>query len=1131
MTESCIGRSTVRIYVPSRRKDGGILSTEKCEEWKSKTQRALEISPFGGSTPTVVLGSFVHEDGRITRENITVLSSSCSFETLEDEVAKRRIFSFAEELCKAMGQESIFVAWGDQAYLVSEDFDLTDVPIIRFDDLSPEAQLRHLTMGWGGIDQPSKVLQVLSLDGWMLPPSEHSQETEASSPALRAVLPEQSGARRAWSWHGDLAGLKDSRKRWSREHDPKPGDLVFLTSRAEYLDVVMVTGSGLAGPRDLRLSHGQLNPVTRHLLFRILRRDFAGLEADLTQKPLDQRFFPRLRELRAAVENALLDAAPSAAPRKKRTPERKTKTPKKDSASQKAAYRTSVLVVGRMMFLRFLAQKGWLPKGVDGLVGAYAAHGEKFFEHYVIPLWFDVLNTPADKRSDEARARFEGYPYLNGGLFQPRPGEQALRLPGSLFDPSKPGSFLQLFRDFEFSLNEYAGSDDSLRVDPSFFGKALESFNSPDDKKAEGIHYTPKPIGWSMALEAIVARLERLTGIGRARLEGLLREERELSGVKASEVQKALEDLRIIDPAVGSGVLLWACLEVLLALDSACEGLIGGGDGYQRGSRKWGIRSRHFVCNCLYGVDLSEEAVELTRLRLWLAVALSEDEPQILPDLELNICRGDSLLSPAPAAAGERRQLQLSLDEKTRLGNELEKLMAAYGPAGEKNPLEQRELRERALSIRRELARLDADDPQEEPPLNWDTFFPHVFGNQVKRGFDVVIANPPYVRIQNIDKACLGAYRSSWSTLRAGNADLSYAFVELALQKLAAPDGGQVAYIQPNFRHHDSAEFLRKLLVGGDSRSSARLRLWVDFDDTQVFPTATNYVAMLFAERTVGLPPPPNFTYSNPEPKAWERIEQAEDVSWLRPRGRTHDHPAVTEWLTLPEDLRERVLAAREGAKWKLGDIATIEVGLQTSADKIFLFKDFRGINSELVEVMPEGSPKPWRLEQALVRRCVKGSADNGYRLLLPYDRNGALLSEDELQEKYPMVWRYLRHNKKKLEQRENGRFAGKGWYRFGRNQGFAACSLPKVLVPSLVTIEKPLAIPDPEGILAFTASGKGGGGAWAVTPRPEAKVTLDELAATLQAQSAWDHYRAFGSPQKGGWRGVDRNVLKDLPL
>jgi adenine-specific DNA-methyltransferase len=252
-----------------------------------------------------------------------------------------------------------------------------------------------------------------------------------------------------------------------------------------------------------------------------------------------------------------------------------------------------------------------------------------------------------------------------------------------------------------------------------------------------------------------------------------------------------------------------------------------------------------------------------------------------------------------------------------------------------------------------------------------------------------------------------------------------------------------------------------------------------------------------------------------------------DDIGWLRPRGGTHSHPAGDEWLTLPWALRDRVLKVRSQAKRRLGDIAEILVGVQTSADDVYLFETFTEVAGGTVDVVPRGAREPVRLERGILRQCVKGSGGGAYRIFFPYDDEGTLLPETELKRVYPRAWAYLLKNRSRLEGREKGSFEGKDWHRYGRQQGYGVVSRPKVLVPAL--LREPSAVVDSDGSIAFTASGKGGGGAWALVPK--AGVTLDQLASVVNSETFWDHVRAFGSPQKGGWRGVDRDVLTHVPV
>lgn len=1131
-----IGNQKVEILIPSRRQDGQLLDEELVCLWDGKARQELDTL-FGGCTPTTVDGSFVHaDDGRVTRERIVKLTSSCEMEKIQDKGLQDQLFEFAKKLCKALGQEKIFIGWGNSSFLIEEKFDNSDVSVIRYKNLSNDSKDKFLTLGWGGIDSPGKIRQVLSLDGWTLDQNEGGAPVNEYFKLAAKLIEPTEVVRRAWVFNGELSDLA-SKKKFAKHRDIlKAGDLVFSHGESDYILFGLVTNHQILGPKKLQQSQVRLNPVTGYFLNQILKRDWDGLMQSLAEKTLDRRFFPLLQKLRENVQAAIeknhplelteetaKEITPKSQLKKRKAKERITVT------SQ--AFRQSVLLTGRMMFLRFLAQKkGWLEGGSDALIEAFDSYKDDYFSQYIAPLWFDVLNVPEDKRSQDIRHKFQGnYAYLNGGLFNPSKNERDIRLPGTLFDPREKISFLRLFRDYEYSLNEYAGSDDTLKIDPSFFGKALEGFNSSDEKKNQGVHYTPKAIARTMAAEGIIQRLSHLTGIRKKELmDALSGVHKALTPQNAKKVQKAFLSFRIFDPAVGSGVLLWACLTVLLDLDSYCDGIIAGNNGYEPGSGRWGERSRHFVINSLYGTDISDEAIELCRLRLWLAVALSENIAQPLPDLELNIGKGDSLLmdfSPEKQLGRNSKNLKIEFEEQDRLENENLRLWREFSTTDSEEPVRQKQIRNEILAIRAKLAKIDPANYGASGPIQLDLQYPHVFSDQKKLGFDLVIANPPYIRTQNIEKKLKVKYCKRWPVLGEGSSDLLYAFIELALKRLAAPDHGQIAFIQTNFRHLDAADKLRKLLSGLDKDCSVKTQLWVDFNDVQVFPTATNYVAMLFAERLLEPVDPQPFEYSNPPKGSWEN---SDDLEWIRKPELLKQEPS-TEWLTIPKDLKNRVLKATGESKQKLGDLVEISVGIQTSADDILLFDSHEQDKGKSGLFWNSKNETKVPLEWEVMRRCCKGSKGDQYYLLFPYDSKGNLLPESEIKLKFPLAWDYLLHNKKPLEAREKGKFKGNNWYQFGRSQGFAACNIPKVVVPAM--LKSASCFLDENGNLAFTASGKGGGGAWALIPKASSGMSLHKIAEIMEQPETWDHILAYGSPQQGGWRGVDRHVIASIPV
>lgn len=1108
MTEDTIihlGRVVVRIIIPSRRMDGQILDPDLRKEWDGRARALLE-EIIGGATPRDEVGSFAHSDGRVTREKITVLEASTSAETLRDTQRRDRFLDFGKEICKALGQELIFISWVDDSYLVGAKFNAADIGTIAFKQLRAEEQARFLYMGWGGVNHPAKIRQLLSLDGWGYP-----SEDLPTVDGLFCVA-ELAGDKpiRAWVSNSTWEQSKKVSIKAIKSGILNDGDLVFTQSRENYLAFGGVSGGVMLGPKELAITHAQMNLVTRELLLAILHREWTLLQSYLKQKPLNEDFFPKIQSIQAKLEAHC----------------KKT--------LGKEAFRFSVLVVGRMMFLRFLIEKGWIEAKMDVLIACFASNrkdGKNFFEKTIRPLWFDGLNTPETERpKDKVLTAFGKIPYLNGGLFKARVWEKKAKIPDEFFDPDKEGSFLQLLRDYEFSLNEYAGSDESLKVDPSIFGLVLECFNSDREKKNSGIHYTPKSIAMALAMEGIVNRLESLTHIPAERLRRF--SEGDMSVLEEDEadaVKAALENLRIIDPAVGSGVLLWACLESLLTIGSLCDGRISGNQGVQRGSFKWGQLSRHFVSNSLFGVDVSEEAVELTRLRLWLAVAMSESKPSPLPDLELNIVQGDSLAVAPRDSNGKTEQGELGFDYNAQALQSYKAAIHHYHSSAGKPQLESIHLA-KVKKLRAKLSHLPGIGQAVEMPLDWDISFATVM-HEAKKGFDLVIANPPYVRIQKLERGALERYKNSWETMRSGNTDLCYAFIELALRKLAAPEQGQIAFIQPAFSQVDSAESLRNMLIGRNENAPARIKLWVDFGHNQVFPTATNYVALLFAERLDRVVVPEPFSFSIPEKgKPWE---DKITLDWIRPPDATHTHPATTSWLFMPTEDREVLHIVERSAGTLLGSIADVCVGVQTSADKVFLFWQTRPSEkgSQVIEAYSDHLKKWVVLETAILRPCRKGAVKERPSMLFPYemDRGGTkILNEPDFSKRFPLAYQYLRLCEKKLAARKLSPNERDPWYCFGRKQGFLEVFKAKVLVPAI--LRELDFTSDPDGELTFTASGKGGGGCWAVIPK-DSGLSVAELHSRLNTPEVWTQIMAYGSRQQGGWLGVDKGVLAKLKI
>lgn len=1088
-----IGDQKVQILVPSRRKDKQLLSPSLIQQQKAQCEGVF-TQLFGGTTPSgpARIGEYRHEDGSVTREEILVVEATANNEKLADTQARTKIIRLAADMCHAMDQECVFVAWGAEGILVFDERPGRDAIVTPFRGWPADHRSRMMCICWIGVDSPERLHQILSLDGWKMA----DQPQVPADVKLLFEHPTGVTLRRIWR-------EPSSKHKWSRGQ-LADGDLC-VSSADNGVSIRLWSEGRFHGPKPLFFSYTGPTPFTARFLRALLCEDSEDLTDLLDQKNVRRGFFRDYRILVKEAEGLIA----------------------KQNGFKDRAFSEAQLLLGRLMFLKFIEQKGWLGKDLHFLRNLMTAHRGTFYKSALVPLFFDILN------NDNRPLGPDALPFLNGGLFQPRKGETGLELPDNLFQ-----HILSVFEQYQFTMEEAPGADEAVSVDPSMFGKVLESLADPEQRKEDGVHYTPRPIAHALAHESIVARLATLGTLPPDAVRNFCTGQREaLTPQQAQRLLALLPQLRIVDPAVGSGALLLACLDDMMSIAEHCHERMG--QQLARGAFAWGQLCRQLVCNCLYGVDLSPEAIEIAKLRLWLAVAVSDVDPAPLPDLEFNVRAADSLLSDSAieeiVVDGQGR---FEFSEEDKLRNAYIAAVQRYLIAGTEDPTQQhRLLKELELVERSLIAVLCVHPPMrghnnyktrstgvgEELaiPFSWQLHFSHVF--KQKGGFDIVIANPPYVRIQNIAQDLKARYEEKWSVLREGNTDLYFAFVQLAL-KLVAPCG-QIAYIMPNFSRTDAGAALRKLLA-----DEATIRQWVDFDDSQIFPTATNYVALLFAEKEKHKTP--DFACVCLRDKSW--VEQS-TTNWLHrpdPEGVRESRVLYADkaWLTLPRRERQPLDKLLQTGV-PLGDLVDIDVGIQTSADKIFLFEKWREAGSGITQVLSRASNRWVSIESCMLRTCIKGArqtSKSGQAILVlwPYDKKGKLLGLDVLRDNSALTWKYLKACEKMLRARQKKHFNDDLWYRFGRNQGVETASKRKVIVPAIM--REPVVTLDLPGKLTYTASGEGGGGAWGLVSKVK-DLDLRLLANYLSSSDTWLCYRAWGFPKQGGWRGVDQAVLKKV--
>ena len=283
-----------------------------------------------------------------------------------------------------------------------------------------------------------------------------------------------------------------------------------------------------------------------------------------------------------------------------------------------------------------------------------------------------------------------------------------------------------LFDRFNFTVTEATPLDVEVAVDPEMLGKVFEELVT--GRHETGSYYTPKPIVSFMCREALKGYLEANLIKEKPEAIASFVDQHEPSGLRDAEsVLEVLRRVRCCDPACGSGAYLLGMLHELMDLRS-CLFKTKQVDSVSSYDRKLEIIQRS-----LYGVDLDPFAVNIARLRLWLSLAVEFEgqKPEPLPNLKFEIEEGDSVSAPGPQPSQG-----LMRDAAVR---EFAETKALYVKAhGQKK----KQLEAHVLELKRSIATW-THGSDSVAGFDWPIEFAEVFH---EGGFDVVVANPPYVR-------------------------------------------------------------------------------------------------------------------------------------------------------------------------------------------------------------------------------------------------------------------------------------------------------------------------------------------------------------------------------------------------
>ncbi|NBB80278.1 MAG: hypothetical protein GVY36_12690 [Verrucomicrobia bacterium] len=752
-------------------------------------------------------------------------------------------------------------------------------------------------------------------------------------------------------------------------------------------------------------------------------------------------------------------------------------------------------LLGRIVFLHFLQKKGWMgcpPDRSDWTGGdldflrnyfEQTLDKDRFHSERLLPLFYEALNHP-----HRPEAIFEPtgtrIPYLNGGLFEKMiERESAIDFPVGHF-----GDLLEFFGQYNFTIDENDPDEHEVGIDPEMLGHIFE--NLLEDNKDKGAYYTPKAIVHYMCQQSLIYYLLRHLGQSdeaEAAVTYLVRHKQIGEGTPhakfikshAAKIEELIDAVKVCDPAIGSGAFPIGLLQEIFWLKLTLDMTLN------QPEQLAGIK-RGVLQNSIYGVDKDAGAVDIARLRFWLALVVDEAEPSPLPNLDYKIMQGDSLLESfegvpldnlmdAGGTGGvtiasnlqaemdfASGQMQLTAEEKA---DKITQLMRDYYAAEspeKKESIHQQidafvryhieynlavaeeafetELHQHraniadkqkqlpswtpAKKVERRMAWLEKsiaelgekkkrleklEHEAERPYFLWHLYFKDVFE---KGGFDIVIANPPYVR-QEVIKDYKPLLENEGYECFKGTADLFVYFYERSV-KMLNPQG-VLTYITSNKYYRSGyGEKLRSFLA-----KELTLHEMLDFGDAPVFD------AIAYASILIGTKEPPAKTHSL---KAWtwqrgEKIGQVAtvmsekafpmDQANLTPDGWRLERPEV---FALLKKLKSKGTPLGEYVDGRF------YYGIKTGLNEAFVVD--RATRDRLIAEDPKSNEvlKPYLRGKDLKR--WKTQSDDLWLLYIPWHfpdhldgskKGVSTTAENKFKKKFPAIYEHLNGFKQQL--------------------------------------------------------------------------------------------------------------------
>jgi hypothetical protein len=884
-------------------------------------------------------------------------------------------------------------------------------------------------------------------------------------------------------------------------------------------------------------------------------------------------------------------------------------------------------------------------------------HGtyKNFFNDILEPLFY---NTLAVERSKDYSDRFDcKIPFLNGGLFDPINNydwiETEIYLPDELFSndiKTKEGDIgtgiLDVFDRYNFTVKEDEPLEKEVAVDPEMLGKVFENLLEVKDRKSKGTYYTPREIVHYMCQESlinylvselsssVIARSEatRQSQSGdcfaearndiptRKDIEALIKygetavehDRRVVSKGKETEaysfrlpesirdhaglIDEKLADIRVCDPAVGSGAFLLGMMSEIVRARNTLTTYLGDEENRTMYNFK-----RHAIHNCLYGVDIDPGAVEIAKLRLWLSLMVDEEDIKHikpLPNLDYKLMQGNSLLeefegiklfdekliSSKPFDETQAKEIKekqsklqkefidlhnrgrLTKAERTRIEAEqgklaaiLKKMTAPKKDSGQERMVYEvrageiaeklKKLHEeffdayhinRKVRLKEQIDRLEWElieatlkehknenalakleqfkKANTKPFFLWKLNFSEVFlsgaksasGGHRKGGFDVVIANPPYVRQEKI-KHIKSALKKEYGDFFCGTADIYTYFYKRGIDLLK--EKGHLCFIAPNkFMRAGYGKNTRNLLM-----TEVTPKVIIDFCDLPIFD-ATTYPSIILLEKSHPDTKSEALAATFTETEQLERLEATlEDIGFpmpitaLKTESWNLERPEV---LALMEKLRETGVPLGEYVQGRF------YYGIKTGLNNAFVINEKTRERLITEDPTSEEIIKPWLRGRDI--RKWKAEWAGLYLINIPSSANKRWpwsnaktekKARDIFKQTYPAIHDHLSQWEDKLRKRDD---QGKFWWELRSCIYYSEFERPKIIYPDIAKSPK-FTWDESKALLGNTAY---------IIPTDEIWLT-----GLLNSSLIWWFYHHMSSTIQSGYVRFIAQYMEQIPI